>query len=82
MLCLSQQGRERKTLILVLTFWNVKLKVLKYKWNCRPHATVISKFGLISILDAILKKKLIEALGENIVALKYQLVPAIIIGEN
>ena len=31
--------------ILVQAFWNFKLKVLKYQWNFRPHATVISKFG-------------------------------------
>ena len=37
----SQQGRDRKTSILVLAFWNFKLKVLKYQWNFRPHATVI-----------------------------------------
>jgi hypothetical protein len=39
-----QQGRDRKTSILVLSFWNFKLKVLKYQWNFRPHAH-ISKFG-------------------------------------
>ena len=38
----SQQGRDRKTSILVLAFWNFKFKVLKYQWNFRPHATVIS----------------------------------------
>ena len=37
----SQQGRNRKTSILVLAFWNFKCKVLKYEWNFRPHATVI-----------------------------------------
>ena len=43
----SQQGRDRKTLILVLAFWNFKLKVLKYQLNFGPHcqATIISKFG-------------------------------------
>ena len=40
----SQQGRDRKTSILVLAFWNFKFKVLKCQWNIRPHATVISKF--------------------------------------
>ena len=37
----SQQGRARKTSILVLAFWNFKLKVLKYPSNCRLHATMI-----------------------------------------
>ena len=41
----SQQGRDRKTSILVLAFWNFQLKVLKYQWNFWPHASVISKFG-------------------------------------
>ena len=33
----------KQTSILVLAFWNFKLKVLKYQWNFRPHTTVISK---------------------------------------
>ena len=37
----SQQGRARKTSILVRVFWNFKLKVLKYPRNCRLHATLI-----------------------------------------
>ena len=37
----SQQGRDRKTPILVLAFWNFKVKVLKCQWNFRPQATVI-----------------------------------------
>ena len=37
----SQQGRARKTSILVLAFWNFKIKVLKYPRNCRLHATLI-----------------------------------------
>ena len=42
----SQQGRDRKTTVLVIDFWNFKLKVLKYPWNFRPHATVISKLAV------------------------------------
>ena len=38
----SQQGSDMKTSILIQAFWNLKPKVLKYQWNCRPHATVIS----------------------------------------
>ena len=43
----SQQGRDRKTSILVLVFWNFKVKVLEYQWNVRPHwhAIMILKFG-------------------------------------
>ena len=37
----SQQGRGRKTSILVLAFWNFKLRVLKYPRNCRLHVTLI-----------------------------------------
>ena len=33
----SQQDRARKTSILVIAFWNFKLKVLKYPQNCRHH---------------------------------------------
>ena len=40
----SQQGRDRKTSILPVAFWNFKLKVLKYPRNCRLHATLILKF--------------------------------------
>ena len=39
----SQQGRARKTSILALAFWNFKLTVLKYQWNFRHQATIISK---------------------------------------
>ena len=39
----SQQGRGRKTSILLVAFWNFKLKVLKYPRNCRLHATLILK---------------------------------------
>ena len=39
----SQQGRDRNTSILVLVFWNFKLKVLEYPRNCRLHATLILK---------------------------------------
>ena len=35
----SQQGRDRKTSILALAFWNSKLKVSKYQWKFKPHAT-------------------------------------------
>ena len=41
----SQQGRDRKTSILVLAFWNFKLRVLKYQWNFWSYVSVISKFG-------------------------------------
>ena len=37
----SQQGRARKTSILILAFWNFKLQVLKHPRNCRLHATLI-----------------------------------------
>ena len=37
----SQQGRPRTTSILVWSFWNFKLKVLKYPRNCRLHSTLI-----------------------------------------
>jgi hypothetical protein len=39
----SQQGRKRKISILLESFWNFKLKVLKYPKNCRPHATLVLK---------------------------------------
>ena len=31
--------------MLVLAIWSFKVKVLKYQWNFRPNATLISKFG-------------------------------------
>ena len=36
----SQQGRARTTSILLVAFWNFRLKVLKYPRNCR-HNTLI-----------------------------------------
>ena len=38
-----QQGTDRKTSILLVAFWNFKLKVLKYPGNCRLYATLILK---------------------------------------
>ena len=37
----SQQGRDRKASILVLGFWDFKLKVPKYPRECRLHANLI-----------------------------------------
>ena len=37
----GQQGRARTTSILLVTYWNFKLKVLKYPKNCRLHNTLI-----------------------------------------
>ena len=37
----SQQGRGKKTSILVRAFYNFKLKVPKYPRSCRLHATLI-----------------------------------------
>ena len=37
----SQQGSDRKTSILLVAFWNFKLKALKYPSICRLHATLI-----------------------------------------
>ena len=37
----AKPAENGKTWILVLAFWNFKLKVLKYQWNFRPHATLI-----------------------------------------
>ena len=44
----TRKGRDRKTSMLVLAFWNFKLKVLKYQWNFRPNATVMSINYVIS----------------------------------
>ena len=49
----SQQGRDRKTTILILALWNFKLKVLKFQWNFRPHDTVI--WNLVKLLLYICK---------------------------
>ena len=38
----AKHGRDEKTSILLIAFWNFKLKVLKYQWNIRLSATVIS----------------------------------------
>ena len=37
----SQQHRPKTTSILLVVFWNFKLKVLKYPRNCRFHNTLI-----------------------------------------
>ena len=47
----SQQGRDKKTSILVLAFQNFKLQLLKHKWNFRIHATVI--WNLVKSLNCI-----------------------------
>ena len=41
----AKEGRDRKTSILLVAFWNFRLKVFKYQWTFRPHATVILRFG-------------------------------------
>ena len=39
----SRLGRDRKTSLLLVAFWNFKLKVLEYPQNCRLHVTLILK---------------------------------------
>ena len=39
----SQQGRARTTSILLVAFWNFKLKVLKYSRNCISQYILVAK---------------------------------------
>ena len=48
----SQEGRGRKTSILVLAFWNFKLKVLKYQWNFVRRFTVATLNFDLKIVEA------------------------------
>ena len=60
----SQQGRGRKTSILVRAFWNFKLQVPKYPRNCRLHATLIP--NLVKPLNCMyLETKQVQLLASS-----------------